>query len=115
MWKDLFFQLRDAIGHDLVFSNHYIAKMIAESKKNDWACKNTCRNAQGRVRSGCHMPSEELMAGKDVGTPISSVSTLSYIPPVGSTLVIFGIMFLMMFARRRQSTSGTPPAEWTEN
>lgn len=33
VWKYLFFQLRDSMGYDVILSNPYTTRLIAESKK----------------------------------------------------------------------------------
>ena len=68
VWKDLFFQLRDAMGFDVTLSNPYTTKLIAESKKKTDkvdACTLADMHRGGYIAE-CHIPSKERMEGRDL-------------------------------------------------
>ena len=68
VWKALYFQLRDTMGYDVILSNPYRTKLIAESKqKTDKVDARVLADMRrGGYIAECHIPSKQRMSGRDL-------------------------------------------------
>ena len=68
VWKALFFQLRDSMKYDVILSNPFTTKLIAESKKktDKVDAKILADMLRGGYIAECHVPSKMRMENRDL-------------------------------------------------
>lgn len=68
VWKDLYFQIRDILGYEVILSNPRYTKMIAESKKktDKVDAKILADLLRGRYIVECYVPTKKSMDNRDL-------------------------------------------------